>query len=133
MKPGTPFRCPACHADSIVKVRKKMDGFRCVGEDLVCMLCGAVLPPEPKQETAPDDGKTGALADLLGVTDDGPERLADDGVRRFCRDCRHYISHPFLSRCDRHDRAADPMGDCPDFTPRENPAETDKSKVMGKK
>ena len=54
----------------------------------------------------------------------GPERIADDGVRRFCRDCRHYISHPFLSRCDRHDRAADPMGDCPDFTPKE----TDKGK-----
>lgn len=126
MRSGEPFRCTACGADSIAKTRRKMDGFRCVGEELVCMLCGAVLPAGP--ETAPSDadaGRTGALADLLGVAGDGPERLDDDGVRHFCRDCRHYISHPFLSRCDRHGRAADPMGDCPDFAPRRSdPPET---------
>ena len=126
MKPGEPFRCPACGEDSIVKMRRKMDGFRCVGEELVCMLCGAALPPEKKAKPAETPARPNALADLLGVEETAPERLADDGVRKFCRDCRYCIIHPFLSRCDLFDRAADPMGDCPRFAPKEDPGKRGK-------
>ncbi len=116
MKNGDPFKCPGCGEDSILKLRRKMDGFRCTGEVLCCMLCGAeiapVTPAAPEEKTKPDP-----LAAMLGVKQDAPLRLEDDGMRRFCRDCRHYIHHPFLSRCDRHGRAVDPMGDCPDFLP----------------
>lgn len=115
MKAGDVFRCPDCKQDSIVKVRRKMDGFRCLGEELVCMLCGAVQPGETPAEASDPEKDANPLAALLGVADTAPERLADDSGRGFCRDCKHYISHPFLSRCDKHDRGVNPMDDCPDF------------------
>ena len=115
MKAGDVFRCPACGQESIVKVHRKMDGFRCLGEELVCMLCGAVLPEEAPAGKGGAVKSANPLAALLGVEDAAPERLADDSGRGFCRDCKHYISHPFLSRCDLHDRGVNPMDDCPDF------------------
>ena len=34
---------------------------------------------------------------------------------RFCRNCRHFIIHPFQSRCGRTGQDADPMGECGQF------------------
>ena len=115
MKAGDVFHCPECNQDSIVKTRRKMDGFRCLGEELVCMLCGAVLPEDAPEKNGEVAKAAHPLAALLGVEEAAPERLADDSGRGFCRDCKHYIKHPFLSRCDLHDRSVNPMDDCPDF------------------
>lgn len=115
MRAGDVFHCPECKQESIIKIRRKMDGFRYLGDELVCMLCGAVLPEEAPSKTDDPEKAPNPLAALLGVAESEPERLADDSGRGFCRDCRHYISHPFLSRCDLHSRSVNPMDDCPDF------------------
>lgn len=116
MRAGDVFRCPDCGQESIVKIRKKMDGFRCLGEELICMLCGAVQPGDvPEKSGDPEKDTAGSFAALLGVEPDRRQHLADDSRRGFCRDCKHYISHPFLSRCDLHDKGVNPMDDCPDF------------------
>ena len=116
MRAGDVFQCPECKQESIIKIRRKMDGFRYLGDELVCMLCGAVLPEEaPSKTDDPEKDTANPLAALLGVEDAAPERLADDTGKGFCRDCKHYLRHPFLSRCDRHDRSVNPMDDCPDF------------------
>jgi hypothetical protein len=55
-------------------------------------------------------------------------RLSDAGLDaasgggHFCRDCRYYVKHPFLSRCARHDREVEPMQDCPDFSRPDKPS-----------
>lgn len=119
---GQHFRCPTCQEDSVVKARKILDGWSAVDEELVFALCGK--PVVPDGESSGNEGvSSGAsktdrdsldsrIASLFG--DD-----ADDGLRetpRFCRDCAHYLRHPFVSRCLLHDRPVEPMQDCPDYS-----------------
>lgn len=134
---GQSFRCPACRSDSIVKKIREMDGWNFVRESLACAFCGAVLG---SASSAADDGASAAdahgraarrLAALLGDDDLESSRkwraqaqaaLAGNADGRsdapFCRDCRHYIKHPFLSRCLLTDRAVEPMQDCARFERR---------------
>lgn len=130
MKAGERFHCPRCNEDSVVKTRKIMEGFRCTGEMLVCMFCGAEVPATP-DAAPPEPGKTAQerLSGLLGVTSDVPERLEDTPGQGFCRDCRNYVRHPFLSRCDRHNRETEPMASCPDFQPK-SPGMEEKGKSV---
>lgn len=69
-----------------------------------------------------------SLSALLGGSAAPAEIKLDEGGQtfHFCRDCADFIAHPFLNRCQRHGRDTDPMGDCPDFTPR-NPQDVRKS------
>ena len=77
---------------------------------------------KPDQEDSEKEGRK-SVAKALGLHDGtGASRkgleLFDDGSVRFCRDCKHYLRHPFVSRCLLTGRDVEPMGDCPSFTPR---------------
>jgi hypothetical protein len=64
-----------------------------------------------------------ALASLLGA-DAGAEAPGVDlgeSDGRFCKNCRHFLRHPFQSRCLFHDRDVEPMNDCEDFDPVPSP------------
>ena len=124
MRAGDKTNCPHCGENTIAKSKPKMDGWTRVGDVLVCALCGAELGVPD----AADDGKaaaasTAALAALLGEGPAAKIRL-DPGseYRRFCRNCRHRIEHPFVLRCDLDGHEIDPGGCCANFAPAEENA-----------
>ena len=118
-RPGDKINCPVCGRESVAKLNRVMDGWRVAEERVVCALCGGVLPPAPA--SAEDDaGKraAAALAETLGVAaPSDPVSPPRDTDACFCRDCLHYLRHPFVSRCLLHRRPTEPMADCPDFSP----------------
>ncbi len=125
-KPGETFFCRACGHESLAKVKKVMDGWRCTGEVVLCAFCQApVAPAKPPAASAasPDTGAADAaalrrLAALLDTEPAAAPRLADATRGHFCKDCRHFLRHPFYSRCLHHERNVEPMEDCADFDPR---------------
>ncbi|MDT8389791.1 MAG: hypothetical protein RRC34_04700 [Lentisphaeria bacterium] len=129
-KAGDSFDCPACGQVSLVKVTTKMAGWTAVGQVFTCAMCGHELGPvtsQEKTETVPADASIDRLADFLGETPQEPVKADDvlgvsEDLDRFCKNCHHFYRHPFMDKCLFHQRPADPMGDCPDFTPapREN-------------
>lgn len=122
MRVGESFVCSRCGERSIVKSKNKMEGFTLIGEVLVCALCGAELgdPADGSAEKTPSN--SGRLAALLGESAP-PEAKADltpdEGYGRFCRNCVHFIEHPFKTLCGIDGHAADPMGECPRFKKKE--------------
>ena len=126
---GMDIRCPECRRDSVVKRSRKMDGWTYVGDVYACAFCGAELAPV--DSGVPADG--GAVADarrlkaLAALLDsdssvlDRPALVRDEDAR-FCRDCRHFLKHPFISRCLLHERSVEPMDDCEDFVRRPDEA-----------
>ncbi len=130
LRKGAAFRCPACGRDSVIQVRARFDGWTRTGEDYVCGLCRAVLAPAVAGDAQVPDARGSTVAhakELLGLTGDiGSDKCAcdvlstgtSDAERRFCRDCRHFLVHPFITRCILHDRTVEPMQDCADFVAR---------------
>lgn len=124
MRPGETADCPHCGERTVVKSRKRMDGFTVTGEFFACALCGAELGrPEAATEAAmkadavPDRKATDRLASLLGdvAVEEKADLTPDEGYGRFCRNCVHFIEHPFKTLCGLSGSAADPMGECPRF------------------
>jgi hypothetical protein len=116
---GDSFLCSSCGRESIFKSKRILDGWTVVRECLVCAFCGAETTA-PSENGAPADPGLQKLATLLGE-DSGTATtpsLAPEPGSRFCKDCRHFLRHPFLSRCLLHNRATEPMDDCADFAPR---------------
>ena len=126
MKAGDHARCPHCGENTFVKENVVMDGWTVKGKILTCAMCGKKLADAPGTTTAADadDGKAkaklSALAGLFGEDPVEKPKLDMTGIeRKFCKDCRSFIVHPFLTRCGKFDRDVDPMGDCPEYQPRD--------------
>jgi DNA-directed RNA polymerase subunit RPC12/RpoP len=120
MKPGEDIQCPQCGKNTFLKKVAVLDGWTKTGEILACAACNAKiadLKPEEK-ESPSNDAAANKLANFLGGAEKEkiPEIKAAAGEKRFCRDCRHLVAHPFLTRCERHKKNVNPMDDCPDFT-----------------
>lgn len=119
--------CPSCGEETVPQRRviTPLDGnFSVKREEFHCLFCGGLLPGKVENTTARVDNSPNksSLKELLGISGDEPRKTVisvQDCEKRFCRDCKFYVAHPFLSRCDRHKCAADPMGDCPDFIRRD--------------
>ena len=130
MKAGDHIRCPHCGDNTFVKEEVVMDGWTVQGKQLVCALCGrnladAAAPDAAPENDAADPGRLAALSGLLGEKPVEKPRLDTTGdLRHFCKDCLHFIVHPFMTRCGKFNRDVDPMGDCPSYQPR--PKETKK-------
>ena len=117
--------CPHCGEPTAPRIKLKDPEDFSSPRISVCMFCGGELPPSEEEKSAPrrERPEDSNLARILG----GDERekkfelrkFAED--KRFCRDCSVFIPHPFISRCGKTGRPADPMADCPDFNPK--PAE----------
>jgi hypothetical protein len=97
-----------------------MDGWTVKGEQIVCALCGEHLADagSPTKSLDPGPDAVDALARLLGEDREVWVPLTADESVHFCKDCAHFLRHPFVSRCLFHDRPTEPMDDCPDFSPR---------------
>ena len=122
MLPNDKIICPVCKEESMAKLKNKMDGFTTVGKVLVCMLCGAELEAYKASETAAGgkEKKLEQLGMLLGAAPSATVRLAAaDEEKRFCKDCKHFLKHPFVDRCEIDHKPVDPMDDCEKFEKRQ--------------
>lgn len=124
LREGQSFSCPHCSSSSVVKRVRQMEGWRCVEEYLACALCGARVVASSADASADgcsaaagSDDRLARLRGLLAVQEEpNPVQwAAAEDDRAFCRDCRHFLKHPFVSRCLLHDRPVEPMDDCEDF------------------
>jgi DNA-directed RNA polymerase subunit RPC12/RpoP len=118
MKQGDNFECPHCGKSSFLKKESVMDGWTKLGDILACASCSTKIADieESQKETAPSKSSSSALADLLGIEKEQKLSIeASEEEKRFCRDCVHFISHPFLDRCSLHDTDVNPMEDCAEF------------------
>lgn len=121
MKAGDKVKCPHCGEDTLVKEKNLMDGWKPLGKVLACAICGEKLGDAAA--AAAETGSSSAALDSLKALLQAEEEAAPaidlhDVEKRFCKDCVHFVPHPFINRCGLHDRPADPMGDCPQFTPK---------------
>ena len=121
---GESFMCAACASRSVVKCERVMDGWTCLGERLICALCAAPVPGTDivslgkSKEPSANEAAQQRLKALAGFLDTTPETrpvvdLSERG--NFCKDCLHFLRHPFVSRCLYHERDVEPMDDCDDF------------------
>jgi hypothetical protein len=127
--PGKEFHCVSCGRDSVVHKKAVLLDWQ-VRYDLVCGLCGAQLlegyTEGKTPDSAPTSGKSEKLAQFLQVEAEATSRpvdlLGEEAVneREFCRDCRHYIHHPFLSRCSLWHKEIGPMESCERFEIKKN-------------
>lgn len=126
MKAGDKVRCPRCGDDTFAQEGVLLDGWTVKCKILKCGMCGEKLAeldkteaPKAKEDDAGERGKLSAFASLLGTEElRKPEVMISQDVRRFCKDCAHFLNHPFHIRCALKDVEIDPMDDCENFTPR---------------
>ena len=103
---GKKIICPHC-GEATAPQRKTIEdpngGFAMI-EEFHCLFCNGLLPAktDAKPQNSDNTPNTAGLKGLLGLKDDELVKPV----------------HPFLSRCDKHKRTADPMGDCRDFIRR---------------
>ncbi len=125
MKPGDPFSCPHCKHDTFLKKESVMDGWVKRGEVLQCAACSATIaewrsPAETEAEKRKTASSSLRLQALLGEKPpEKPKISLSDADRRFCKDCRSAVRHPFHLMCSRFDRETEAMADCPSYEPRD--------------
>ena len=119
MKHGDEVKCPVCHKEVIAVKKAKIENWQKTGEYLACSACGAELQMlQPSRDTAEAEKNKNIsqLANFLNTEPETTVRItADEDETHFCRDCKYYVKHPFLSRCELHKKEVTPMGDCKDF------------------
>lgn len=94
-----------------------MEMWRCIGEELICPLCGAVLgtPSQDEPKCSGPSAASAKLAAMLGETVQAPPVLKADGPSGFCRSCRHFVANPFRTVCILDNQDVDPMNHCERF------------------
>ncbi|MBE6355834.1 MAG: hypothetical protein E7058_01820 [Lentisphaerae bacterium] len=114
------MRCPHCGEESFAKKKKITENWKVVGEIQVCALCGKKWGENAPGGTAgkASDGNKSRLAALLGGDLTEKVELAGSVDRKFCRNCRYFLVHPFKTVCSLTDTEADPMGECGRFEER---------------
>lgn len=125
MKTGDKINCPHCGQETVLKEKVAMDGWKQTGKFLGCAICGVKIADLPElKKSDSSSGNVSSLAALLGTTaESAPVITKNDGEQCFCRDCIHFVRHPFLNRCELHSKNVNPMDDCPDFKAAPKPAE----------
>lgn len=121
MKAGEITECPHCGQSTVIKEKILIDGWEKTEKVLACAICGQKIAniPDPLAVQAQKSNILSGLAAMFHIeSEEKPEIKADDDEKRFCRDCAHFIAHPFLNRCTLHQKNANPMDDCPDFKPK---------------
>ena len=122
MKQGEQIKCPFCKKDRFLKKDSIMDGWTKKGEALFCALCAKKIEDivDEKAVAQQEARKAGdKLSALFGGESLKAAPKIEEADKKFCRDCAWLIAHPFLSRCDLHQKTVNPMDDCPDFKPKQ--------------
>lgn len=122
MKESDRVFCEKCRNETIAQKYRAGNDFFSAVYRLRCALCGADLGEieAPGEKKTPSSEASARLSALLGgETVSKVEIERGDGYRRGCRNCRHFIHHPFKAICDRTGKEADPMHECGFFEFRE--------------
>ncbi len=124
MKAGDEIICQYCGASSFLVKKTIMDGWTKKGEALLCSSCSKVIQDISEEEKLTEKNKgeinkkasLDRLSGVLGAEElKKPTIVSEEDEKQFCRDCKHYISHPFLDRCSLHQIEVNPMDDCKSF------------------
>ncbi|RMD73491.1 MAG: hypothetical protein D6820_18470 [Lentisphaerae bacterium] len=124
-QPGKIITCPHCGQTSTVKEKTILDGWTKKGVSLCCSLCEKELQPLCEAEDSVEEPETASkqrFLDFLGTSEDEKETdlVTDDGTRHFCKNCSHFLNHPFRDFCTLHNRETHPMDDCDQFARRKD-------------
>lgn len=104
--------CRACGAETLLRREPIYDGFKKVGETLLCSACGHVYETE-----ADVPFKAGSVPSIFSEADK-PKTVRvfrSDEANRNCRHCAHYVVNPFTQRCGLHHREVQAADCCDDF------------------
>lgn len=112
---GVEIICPNCKREALLRQKPKYDGFKRVGEELSCVLCGhvfeseAAVPFKNKRKTA-----------LFNANDlpKTPKVFKGNENAQLCRYCAEYVINPFTQWCNRRQKDVQATDTCPDFTPK---------------
>jgi len=121
MKAGDEIECPYCGKNSFLKKTVIIDGWTKKGEILSCAACSAKIADFDASATKIEEKKSlDKLSSFLGGTEQlkKSEIKADESEKRFCKDCIHFIKHPFNDKCGLHNKFVNSMDDCKDFKRR---------------
>ena len=119
MKIGDTKICPACNERSIAKAKKILEGWSIKEIRLCCSFCGADWGlPEADDSPEKIKSRTDSFAALLGEVEksEKADLSPTEDYGTFCRNCKHFISHPFKSICARTSLDADPSSSCSYFS-----------------
>ncbi len=112
--------CPACGEKTLVKLKTVHTDWNRAEKIFICALCGAELGKPGKTDSADsanDHQRLDRLASLLGGGEiERPTLAPGDEHGHFCRNCVHFIAHPFKAMCSLHRRETDPGAECDRFT-----------------
>jgi len=120
MRHGDEIKCPKCGKEAFAIKKVRLENWTNAGEYLACSACDEELQASSDKATSKQDQsekKLSALASLLNTEPEKKIQLSvEEDETHFCRDCKYYVKHPFLSRCELHKKEVTPMADCEDFT-----------------
>lgn len=116
MKPGEEFECEFCNKHSFLIKKTIMDGWTKKNEVLSCSSCGKIIEEIKTDDLTgrhddTENDKLDKLAKFLGTEKEKKKTIKSE-EKKFCRDCEHYIIHPFVNRCGLKDIEVHPMDDC---------------------
>lgn len=94
------------------------------GQKFVCPQCGWQIPEDLIAVSAMDSATRHSSNDaatldaLFGDSSpsDSKPIFSDTDTKRFCKNCRHYLQTPFISRCLLHNHEVEPLGLCEHFS-----------------
>ncbi|MCP4180353.1 MAG: hypothetical protein GY756_21525 [bacterium] len=122
MKPGDEVNCPHCNQNAFLVKQTIMDGWTKVGDILTCSICNMrIADLEIKNEETRKEQKNLSLDKLASFLETDQEEKSElkEENKCFCRDCSHFVSHPFLDRCSLLEKNINPMDDCSKFLKQE--------------
>lgn len=111
--------CSTCGRDAFLVRKPRYEGFKRMGDDLLCSACGHVYPAETDVPFKEAPGKP-----VLFDESDRPrpaDVFAGDERGRLCRYCVNYVVNPFRQWCGHHHREVQATDTCSAFTPRPAP------------
>jgi DNA-directed RNA polymerase subunit RPC12/RpoP len=123
MKVGEEINCAHCGKHSFLRKKSIMNGWKKIGDILICSACGQTiedltLVADTNKEIIKDSDHSNAkldkLASFLGAETLEKKNIQAD-EKTFCRDCKHYIRHPFFNKCSLTNSEVNPMDDCPSY------------------
>lgn len=122
MKAGEEFKCPKCRKNSFLKKVSVLDGWTKKGEFLACASCSAKIADisDKNKEKAEKKALDKFAEFLKEEKNNKPQIVSDEGEKKFCKDCIHFIKHPFNDKCGLHNKFINPMDDCDDFRKKTN-------------
>ena len=118
MKAGEHIICPFCKDETIVKSKLDTEDWFNKKEILICAICGATLGvPEKEDNLKEETSSLNKLASLLGEETNTSNLInLKEDVYCFCRNCEHFVAHPYKCLCSLTMNEVDPQDNCEKFS-----------------